>query len=102
MEITLQYFDDCPNWRITESHLSTLTKEGVDATITYQIIDSYASAIENGFRGSPTVLIDGIDPFSSGDAPIGLTCRIYDTDSGAAGSPTLQQLRAATATRKDA
>jgi hypothetical protein len=101
MEIALLYFDNCPNWRIVEGHLSALTKEGLDATITYQPIDSRESAIEHGFRGSPTVLIDGIDPFTPGDAPVGLTCRIYDTDSGPAGSPTLEQLRAATTARKE-
>lgn len=97
IEITLQYFDGCPNWRITNEHLSTLIAEGLPANITYQLIDTYTSAAEHGFRGSPTVLIDGEDPFAGGDAPIGLTCRIYATEAGPAGSPTLQQLRAATA-----
>lgn len=102
MEITLHYFEECPNWRITDEHLSTLIAEGLHATVIHQLIDAYASASEHRFRGSPTVLIDGEDPFADSDASIGLTCRVYDTEVGPAGSPTLQQLRAATATRKDA
>lgn len=97
MEITLQFFDECPNWKITDRRLSTLVAEGLDATIEYQRIDSHESAIEHRFRGSPTVLIDGVDPFAEDDAPFGLSCRIYGTESGPAGSPTLDQLRAAIA-----
>lgn len=97
MEITLQYFDDCPNWRITEAHLHTLiTDHALDATVTYQPIETPQAAAEHGFRGSPTVLIDGADPFVDADAPVGLSCRIYRTEHGPAGSPTHHQLRAAT------
>jgi hypothetical protein len=97
MDITLQFFDGCPNWQVTERRLSTLVAEGLDVTIGYQRIESYESAIEHRFRGSPTVLINGVDPFADGDAPVGVACRIYETESGPAGSPTLDQLRAAIA-----
>ena len=101
MEIMLQYFDDCPNWRVTDRHLSTLVGEGLDATVALQRIENFNNAIEHGFRGSPTVLIDGVDPFTHNEAPWGLSCRIYDTESGPAGSPTLEQLRAVIATREE-
>jgi type IV secretory pathway TraG/TraD family ATPase VirD4 len=45
-----------------------------------------------GFIGSPTVLVDGSDPFATPGAPIGLACRVYVTPEGLAGSPTLDQL----------
>jgi hypothetical protein len=97
MEITLQYFDGCPNWKVTDGRLRTLIDDqGLDATIHYQLIETYEAAVEHGFRGSPTVLIDGTDPFADDDAPFGLSCRIYLTDDGPAGSPTLQQLQQAT------
>jgi hypothetical protein len=99
--VTLQYFDDCPNWRITERHLSTLVAEGVDATVAFQLIDSYDNAIKHGFRGSPTVLVDGVDPFAHDEAPLGLSCRIYDTESGPSGSPSLEQLRAVIAPKEE-
>ncbi|MEE8330577.1 MAG: thioredoxin family protein, partial [Acidimicrobiia bacterium] len=47
------------------------------------------------FRGSPTIVIAGLDPFSDPDAPVGLSCRVYRTDDGYAGSPSLDQLRGA-------
>lgn len=100
MDITLQFFDGCPNWQVTDRRLSTLIAEGLDATIEYQRIDSRESAIEHGFRGSPTVLINGVDPFAD-DTPYGLSCRIYETELGPAGSPTLDRLRAAIAARNE-
>ena len=79
-EITLQYFDDCPNWRITGSYLSQL---GV--TVRYQRIETFEEALESGFRGSPTVLVNGIDPFydPDPDADVGQTphCRAACTEA---------------------
>jgi hypothetical protein len=57
-------------------------------------VDSPETAEAIGFRGSPSILVDGIDPFARGDEPVGLSCRIYQTPAGPAGSPTLEQLRA--------
>jgi hypothetical protein len=51
-----------------------------------------AKAVLVGFRGSPTILIDGRDPFAMGGEPVGMTCRVYRTDSGAQGAPTEAQL----------
>ena len=93
MRIILQYFDGCPNWNTTDTHLSTLTDQGLDATIGYELIDTHEAAVARGFRGSPTMLIDGVDPFADVNAPVGLTCRIYQTEDGYAGSPSLSQLR---------
>ncbi|MEE8497699.1 MAG: thioredoxin family protein [Acidimicrobiia bacterium] len=95
MDITLQYFDSCPGWKLVEADLETLESEGVELTITHQLIETPEAAAEAGFRGSPTVLIDGVDPFADPDAPVGLSCRVYRTDDGFAGSPTLEQLRTA-------
>lgn len=93
MKIVLQYFDGCPNWKITADHLSHLEDQGLDATIVYQQIDSHEDAIAHRFRGSPTVLINGVDPFADEDAPFGLACRVYRTKNGQTGTPSLRQLR---------
>ncbi len=98
IQITLQYFDDCPNWQTTDRHLSTFLAEGLDAAVGYERIDSYEAATEKGFRGSPTVLINGLDPFPEGQAQPGLACRVYNTEYGLAGSPTLKQLQRAIST----
>jgi len=95
MDITLQYFEGCPNWKQTEAHLESLQAEGFEFRFRYQLIETPENAARFGFRGSPTVVIDGVDPFAEPDAPVGLSCRVYRTDDGSAGSPSLDQLRAA-------
>ncbi len=96
MDVTLQYFRDCPNWKTARDYLETLIAEhALDATVRYQLIETPEAAVEHGFRGSPTVLLDGNDPFADPDAPVGLSCRVYNTGEGPAGSPTLGQLRQA-------
>lgn len=93
MEVTLLYFDDCPNWRDADTHLRTLQEELPDLRVTRRHVDTPEEAERTRFRGSPSILIEGVDPFADADAPVGLSCRMYQTPDGPAGSPTLDQLR---------
>jgi len=93
MEVTLLYFDDCPNWHDADTHLRALQDEILDLRVTRRIVDTPEEAERTRFRGSPSILIDGVDPFADADAPVGLSCRMYQTPDGPAGSPTLDQLR---------
>ena len=96
MDITLQHFEDCPHWHEADRLLrQALIEESIDAEVTYQAINTQDEAVEHGFKGSPTMLIDGVDPFTTSDAPVGLGCRIYATEDGPAGSPSLDQIRRA-------
>lgn len=92
MDVTLQYFEGCPNWKTTDARLSALADE-LGFTLTHRRVVDHEDAESIGFRGSPTVLIDGHDPFAAGDEPIGMSCRIYQTPDGPAGAPALAQLR---------
>lgn len=95
-EVTLQYFNGCPNWQTTQARLADLAVE-YGFTITHQRVETPEDADRLGFRGSPTVLVDGVDPFARGDEPVGLACRVYATEDGPQGSPTTAQLRDALA-----
>lgn len=91
--VTLQYFDGCPHWQAAERNLRAVADQ-FDVELQYQEVDTPEAAEEHQFRGSPTILVDGVDVFASGDEPVGLSCRRYRTPDGPAGSPTLDQLRA--------
>jgi hypothetical protein len=44
--------------------------------------------------GSPTLLVDGVDPFAVPGAAANLTCRLYRDETGdASGAPSVAQLR---------
>ena len=95
MNIELRYFDDCPNWQETRtSVLNVLDELGLEATVTTRLVETHDEAIALGFQGSPTIIVDGVDPFAVPDAPIGLACRIYRTETGMAGFPSSDQLKA--------
>lgn len=91
MNIELQYFEGCPHWKVADGRLGPLA-EALGIEIDYRPVNTAEEAVIAGFRGSPTILIDGRDPFASGDEPAGLSCRLYQTPDGPAGSPTISQL----------
>jgi hypothetical protein len=97
MRITLQYFGDCPNWRVADAHLGVALDQIVSrgAVVEYELVDSPEKAQECAFHGSPTILLDGVDPFADENTTVGLTCRRYLTDDGVAGAPSVAQLVAA-------
>ncbi len=91
MKVTLQYFDGCPHWKLANRRLAKVLEDldRREIALEYQLIDSP----EIGFRGSPTILVDGRDPFATGIEPIGMSCRVFRTEQGAQGAPTEAQLR---------
>jgi len=98
MDIEILYFDDCPNWRLTEALVDRVVNDaGVTVDIRRTLVESDEAAQRLSFRGSPTVLINGVDPWANPEAPVGLSCRIYQTDSGFAGNPSEAQVRKAIA-----
>ncbi len=98
MEITIRYFDGCPNWKLANARVREAAAGAdlpYDVVITLENVGSLDDAVALGFRGSPTILIDGQDPFDDGSSPVGLSCRVYRTEVGMEGSPSIDQLRQA-------
>jgi hypothetical protein len=94
--VELLYFDGCPHWRVAEARLrQVLLAGGRGGKIELRKVATPEQALRLEFRGSPSILIDGRDPFAGESAPIGLACRVYKTEDGPQGSPTVAQLRAA-------
>ena len=100
MKITLLYFDDCPNWLDAAARLDELAERHRDLVIEREIVDTEEEAQRRSFRGSPSILVDGVDVFASADDPIGLSCRMYPTPQGYAGAPTIEQLEEAIDARR--
>lgn len=99
MQIMVRYFDGCPNWRVAVERLRAVLDDGGrgDVGILLEEVTTPERAAALGFRGSPTILIDGRDPFAAAGAEVGLSCRMYATPDGLRGAPTSDQLRRALA-----
>lgn len=95
MDITLVYFDDCPNWKIADQRLATIAADDADVSVRHHRVETLEEAERLGFHGSPSILVDGVDAFAEPGAGVGLACRVYRTPDGLAGAPTLEQLRGA-------
>ena len=97
MELELLVVPDCPNEAAAVAAVQAAARQAGlgEVGLRVTVIDTDEQARGHRFAGSPTLLIDGVDPFADPSAPIGLTCRIYSTTDGPAGVPELAQLRAA-------
>ena len=93
MQIALRYFEGCANWQLARSRLEAILDDTDE--IQLELVDSYEDAERLGFRGSPTILINGEDPFADESAPVGFACRMYRTETGIEGAPSVAQLRRA-------
>jgi hypothetical protein len=99
VDVTLLYLDGCPNWRMAEQRVrQALVDLGLpDDTLSLRRVETSEQAEELAFCGSPTILLNGADPFADLTAPVGFACRVYRTEAGLAGAPTLAPLTEALA-----
>jgi len=93
MELTLLTIPDCPNAAGFEQRLALALAGLPDAVVRRREVADEREAAQAGMHGSPTLLINGTDPFAApGQAP-GLACRIYrDTAGRPAGAPAVEAL----------
>lgn len=93
MEIRLVYFEDCPNWRLAHDRLRTaleLLHRG-DEPVQFTLVASPAEAVAAGLHGSPTILVNGNDPFPH-RAEDAWSCRLYANEGGVEGAPSVRAL----------
>lgn len=94
MKIEILHIEECPNWFEAGQRVrAALERAELPAvTIDYRLLSSSEEAAQVPFAGSPTILVDGVDAFPTDGQIVDLACRVYRTDSGFAGSPTVDQL----------
>jgi hypothetical protein len=92
VHLEVLHVPDCPNLGALLQRLRQVT----DLPITTREITTNTAAVMVGMAGSPTLLINDEDPFTTTDRPAGgLSCRIYRDEYGhPTPAPTPAQLRA--------
>src|SRR5258707_8673859 len=95
MRITVLTVPDCPNGPVATGRI-TAALAGRPASVELVEVTGEAEAARLGMTGSPTILLDGVDPFAAARAVPSVSCRIYPGPGGAAdGAPSVQNLTAA-------
>jgi hypothetical protein len=97
MQIEIVVVPECPNEQVTADRLRQALDEGglLEVRFTTRVIADQAKAERIGFTGSPTILVDGHDPFAEPGRTPGIACRLYPTPQGLDGAPAVNQLRQA-------
>ncbi|WP_407935591.1 alkylmercury lyase family protein [Jatrophihabitans cynanchi] len=99
MRLTILHVPDCPNVATLADRLGEVIAGRGDldvVDVNRQVVDSEQAARELGMTGSPTLLVDGRDPFAEPDRAASLSCRLYRDETGQlVGAPSVAQLRGA-------
>lgn len=97
MRIMVLTVADCPNARPALERVAAAL-DGREAQVELIEVAEEAEAARWGMCGSPTILIDGVDPFAPPGAVPSLSCRLYrDADGTVSGVPDETALRQALA-----
>jgi hypothetical protein len=111
MQVKILYFTGCPNWQTVADRVRTVLAELGRADVAVQGEDvQQVSPLSLAWAGSPTLLLDGRDPFAAAEGarsadlavdgglqagPGRDACRMYVTANGLEGAPSVDQLRTA-------
>lgn len=95
-EIEILYVPDCPNLDRARSHVDrALHALGEAYPVRETEVATPDAAERVGMHGSPTILINGHDPFADADDETSVSCRLYDHGGRRDGAPSIEQLTAA-------
>ena len=93
VKVTVLYFDGCPHWQaVLERVRLAADRVGVAVELEPVAVDTDQDVRRLAFSGSPTVLVDGRDPFATSGPAAALACRVYAKPDGPAGAPSVGQL----------
>lgn len=95
VDVELLLVPNCPHGHDAAGLMrAVLDAAGVpDVPVRVTVIETVEEAVERGFVGSPTFLVDGVDPFAATDPVVpALACRLYRTAGGLRGIPDREDL----------
>lgn len=93
MEIEILYVPDCANLDRARARVrEALDAAGVEAIVREIEVVTPEAAAKAGMRGSPTILIDGHDPFADASDGTSISCRLYPEIGHTDGAPSVAHL----------
>lgn len=76
MKITVLTVPDCPNAPLVRERIAAALA-GLQAEVELIEVREQAEASRWGMTGSPTILVNGVDPFTVPGTPASVSCRLY-------------------------
>lgn len=96
MQLTVLAVPGCPHAPVLRDRLAAVLDGRAGVWVSQQVISGEGEAARWGMHGSPTLLIDGVDPFAEPGQPPSMSCRRYRDENGQlSGVPSAGQLRQA-------
>ena len=93
MYFELLYFDGCPSWhQALENLRQALAFQGEQMEVSLIQVKDHDDATKLRFQGSPTLRAAGADLFLDQVDNYGLSCRVYKTEEGLKGWPTVPMI----------
>lgn len=100
MVVEILHVPDCPNVELVRERLEhALDTARALGTIRQRVVATAEDAGRLGMRGSPTILVDGIDLFTDTLTSPSLSCRLFSDTGSPAAAPSFDELVAAFAAR---
>ncbi len=94
IEIEILYFEGCPSWQEALANLrQVIQTDQLDVQVRLIEITSPQQAHDERFLGSPSFRLNGVDLWPESRTRYNMSCRVYQTDQGLRGSPTVEMLR---------
>jgi hypothetical protein len=102
MELTLLTVQACPNAAAFEERLTAALAGHPGAVVHRREVADELEAATVGMHWSPTLLVDGVDPFAAPDQPPSMSCRLYRDAAGrTSGAPPVEALQRVLAAGED-
>ena len=96
MELTVLAIPGCPNVPVLQQRLAEVLADWPGVTLQWRVIADMAEAARWRMHGSPTLLVNGLDPFAEAGTGPALACRMYRAEDGSLdGAPSVSALRQA-------
>lgn len=87
------FLEGCPNRDLAESRVRLAAgRLGLPVMVRTHLVSSPGEAQDLGFRGSPTLSVEGHDLFPGDRSASWTACRLYPTECGLEGAPSVTAL----------
>ena len=93
VHLTVLAVPGCPGAGLLEERIACVLGSRRDVTVSRHVIADEQEAARRGMHGSPTILVDGPDPFAGPGQAASVSCRLYrGSDGRPEGAPSVSQL----------